>query len=44
MPDYKRFLTFETIGGKRGILLQCNKSEAVSQFFRLRPKNLFTIF
>ncbi|EGD07183.1 hypothetical protein VDQ16_11835 [Xanthomonas campestris pv. campestris] len=38
MPDYKRFLTFETIGGKRGILLQCNKSEAVSQFFRLRPK------
>ncbi|UKE68682.1 hypothetical protein K8O61_14515 [Xanthomonas cerealis pv. cerealis] len=38
MADYRKVLTFEIIGGKRGIFLQCNKSEAVSQVFRLLPK------
>ncbi|WP_379655646.1 hypothetical protein [Pseudoxanthomonas sp. UC19_8] len=38
MADYRKVLTFETIGGKRGIFLQCNKSEAVSQVFRLLLK------
>ncbi len=38
MADYRSVLTFETIGGKRGIFLQCNKSDAVSQVFRLHPR------
>ncbi|HFF2829453.1 TPA: hypothetical protein ACG4NT_000123 [Stenotrophomonas maltophilia] len=38
MADYRKTLTFEVIGGERGIFLQCNKSEAVSQVFRLLPK------
>jgi len=30
MPEYRKKLTFETIGGQRGIILQCNKSEKKS--------------
>lgn len=37
MADYRKKLTFETIGGTRGIVLQCNKSEKKSVLKRHLP-------
>ncbi|UHH09229.1 hypothetical protein LU699_13115 [Luteimonas fraxinea] len=38
MANYRETLTFQTIGGRRGFILQCNKSDAVSQVFKLTAR------